>query len=209
MVAQRHGMPTWLDVYPVEKIARNLSLEETLFVDVGGGLGHQCIASRERFPHLSGRVILQDIPQTVTHAIHHDKVEIMVHDFFEPQRIKGTNITPKYQCRQADRSPGAVFYYMRNILHDYPDKQCLMILKNIIAAMEKDSVILIGGVVLPDSGIHWQATQLDMAMMTGMAAVERTKEQWYALLESAGLKIKKIWTYTTSLQDSIIEAVLP
>ena len=202
-------MPTWLDVYPVEKIARNLSPEETLFVDVGRVRGNQCISLSDRIAHLSGRVILQDIPQTVTHAIHHDKVEIMVHDFFKPQTIKVTNVTPKYQCRQADRSPGAVFYYMRNILHDYPDKQCLMILKNIIAAMGKDSVILVDDMVLPDSGIHWQATQLDMAMMTGMAAVERTKEQWYALLESAGLKIRKIWPYTTSLQDSIIEAVLP
>lgn len=98
---------------------------------------------------------------------------------------------------------------MRNILHDYPDKQCRTILQNTIAAMGKGSVILVDDMVLPNSGIHWQATQLDMAMMTGMAAGERTKEQWYALLESVGLKINKIWTYTTSLQDSIIEAVLP
>lgn len=97
-------MPTWLDVYPVEKMGRNLSPEEPLFVDVGGGLGHQCIALRERFPHLSGRVILQDIPQTLVHAIHHDKVEIMVQNFFEPQAIKGTAIAPKLQLRQADRS---------------------------------------------------------------------------------------------------------
>lgn len=84
-------MPTWLDVYPVEEMARSPGPEEPLFVDVGGGLGHQCIALRERFPHLKGRVILQDIPQTLTHAIHHDEVEIMVQDFFQPQAIKGTS----------------------------------------------------------------------------------------------------------------------
>ena len=98
---------------------------------------------------------------------------------------------------------------MRNILHDYPDKQCVHILKNTIAAMGKDSVLLIDDMVLPDSGVHWQAAQLDMTMMVGMAAVERTREQWYTLLESAGLKIERIWTYTTSLQDSVIEAALP
>ena len=98
---------------------------------------------------------------------------------------------------------------MRNILHDYPDQQCRLILHNTIAAMEPGSRILVDDMVLPDAGIHWQAAQLDMAMMTGMAAVERTREQWCALLESAGLKIEKIWTYTISLQDSIIEAVLP
>ena len=97
---------------------------------------------------------------------------------------------------------------MRNILHDYPDKQCVTILKNTMTAMKKDSKILIDDMVLPNSGVHWQSTQLDMAMMTSLAAIERTKEQWYALLERAGLKINKIWTYTTSLQDSIIEAEL-
>lgn len=217
MAAQRHGMPTWLDVYPVEGTAQHLGPEEPLFVDVGGGLGQQCIALRERFPHLSGKVILQDIPQTLTHAIRHDRVEIMEQDFFEPQPIKGTDAARHYstssspipQRSQADRSSGAKFYYMRNILHDYPDKQCLIILKNTIAAMGKGSVLLVDDMVLPNSGIHWQAAQLDMAMMTAMAAVERTKEQWYTLLESAGLKINKIWTYTTSLQDSIVEAVLP
>jgi len=89
MAAQRHGMPTWLDAYPLEKATRGLSPERPLFVDIGGGLGHQCIALRERFPQLGGKVILQDIPQTLTHAIPHDKVEVMVQDFFEPQDIKG------------------------------------------------------------------------------------------------------------------------
>ena len=89
MAAQRHGMPTWLDVYPVEEMARRRGPKEPLFVDMGGGLGHQCIALRERFPRLKGRVILQDIPQTLTHAIRDDRVEIMEQDFFHPQPIKG------------------------------------------------------------------------------------------------------------------------
>ncbi len=96
---------------------------------------------------------------------------------------------------------------MRNILHDYPDDKCRIILRNTIAALGKDSVILIDDMVLPNSGVHWQAAQLDITMMTALASMERTKEQWYALLESAGLRICNIWTYTTSLKDSIIEAV--
>ena len=82
-------MPIWLDVYPVKEKASDLKPEEPLLVDIGGGLGHQCIALRERFPQLTGRVILQDIPQTLEHAIHHDTVEVMVQDFFQPQVIQG------------------------------------------------------------------------------------------------------------------------
>ena len=96
---------------------------------------------------------------------------------------------------------------MRNILHDYPEDQCHLIIKNTIGAMGPDSLLLIDDMVLPNTGVHWQATQLDMQMLASLASMERTKEQWYALLESAGLRIVKILTYTLSLQDSIIVAV--
>lgn len=96
---------------------------------------------------------------------------------------------------------------MRNIIHDYPDEKAITILRNTTAALAPDSVILIDDMVVPDSGAHWQATQIDIVMMSSLASMERTREQWYALLEKAGLKINKIYVYTTSLQDSIIECV--
>lgn len=96
---------------------------------------------------------------------------------------------------------------MRNIIHDYPDDKAIIILKNTIRALATDSVILIDDMVVPNSGAHWQATQIDLIMMTSLASMERTEEQWYTLLEKAGLKINKIYTYTSSLQDSIIECV--
>jgi demethylsterigmatocystin 6-O-methyltransferase len=96
---------------------------------------------------------------------------------------------------------------MRNIIHDYPDERAVDILKNTIAALGPDSVILIDDMVVPNTGAHWQATQIDMIMMTSLAAKERTRDQWDTLVEKAGLKINKIYTYTASLQDSIIEVV--
>lgn len=96
---------------------------------------------------------------------------------------------------------------MRNIIHDYPDERAVAILKNTIAALGPDSVILIDDMVVPNSGAHWQATQIDMIMMTSLAAKERTRDQWDTLVAKAGLKINKIYTYTASLQDSIIEVV--
>ncbi|CAI7614810.1 unnamed protein product [Penicillium glandicola] len=190
MVSQRLGMPTWLDVYPYQEKADELKPDQPFLVDLGGGLGHQSIALREKLPDLPNKIILQDIPATLDHAIKHPGVEAVVQDFFQPQAITGAKI-----------------YYMRNIIHDYPEDKAIIILKNTIAALAPDSVILIDDMVIPNSGAHWQATQIDMVMMTTLAALERTKEQWYELLEKAGLKINKIYTYTTSLQDSIIECV--
>lgn len=72
--------------------------------------------------------------------------------------------------------------------------------------MEKDSVILIDEMALPDVKVHWQASQLDIFMMLSLGAMERTVTQWHILLESVGLKIVKIHTYTDLLKDSIIVA---
>jgi demethylsterigmatocystin 6-O-methyltransferase len=99
---------------------------------------------------------------------------------------------------------GAKIYYLRNVIHDYPDEKAIVILKNLAAALAEDSVNLIDDMVIPDVGAHWHATQLDIALMAGLASMERTREAWYKLIEKAGLKINQIYTYTASLRDSII-----
>jgi demethylsterigmatocystin 6-O-methyltransferase len=97
---------------------------------------------------------------------------------------------------------------MRHIIHDYADDKAVIILRNTAAVMNPDSVILIDDMVLPNKGVHFHATQIDMVMMTGLGSMERTEEMWYELIEKkAGLRIKKIHTYTTSLRDSVIEVV--
>ena len=73
--------------------------------------------------------------------------------------------------------------------------------------MGKDSLILIDDIVLPDTNVHWRAAQLDLTMMAALAAMERTNDQWYRLLDSAGLKILKIEAYNVTSQDSIIVTV--
>jgi len=94
MAVQRMGMPTWLDVYPYKAKAEDLSPEQPLFVDLGGGIGHQSIALREQLPNVPNKIILQDIPQTLEHAIKHPGVDIVVQDFFQPQQVKGRSFHP-------------------------------------------------------------------------------------------------------------------
>lgn len=45
--------------------------------------------------------------------------------------------------------PGARAYYLRNIMHDWPDDKCVIILQQIMKAMNKKSVILIDDMVIP------------------------------------------------------------
>ena len=73
--------------------------------------------------------------------------------------------------------------------------------------MTRSSVILIDDMVLPDHNASWRATQIDLTMMIGLGAVERTEEQWQALLSSAGMRISRIYSYDDSVHDSVIAAV--
>ncbi|KAF4988022.1 hypothetical protein FGRMN_10016 [Fusarium graminum] len=184
------GMAQWHEVYPVEEKMKDLDPEQVFFVDIGGGIGTQSVALREKFPDLKNKIIVEDIPDTIAQNISNPNVEKAAQNFFEPQAITGARI-----------------YYMRNILHDWPDNECITILKHTAAALAPDSVILVDEMVLPDTDAHFHATQQDIALMSTLAAMERTREHWNSLVKKAGLKITNICTYTVSLRESIIEMV--
>jgi demethylsterigmatocystin 6-O-methyltransferase len=74
-------------------------------------------------------VILQDLAPVLAQALPppaESGVELILYDFWTPQPVLGARA-----------------YYMRNILHDYPDGKCVSMLRNIMAAMGPESVILI------------------------------------------------------------------
>jgi demethylsterigmatocystin 6-O-methyltransferase len=96
---------------------------------------------------------------------------------------------------------------MRNIMHDWPDEKCKLILENTKSAMTRDSVILIDEMVIPKTGASWRATQLDITMITCLAAQERTVKQFEDLFASAGLRLLKVLKYTDELGDSILVVV--
>lgn len=208
MTAQRENLPTWLEIFPFEeKLCQNLKAETPLFVDIGGAVGHQCLALKDKILQVQDRVILQDLPQVIEKIISAEGIESMVYDFWIPQPIKGLS-KPSAPCwlLWLIEQLRARAYYMRIIMHDWPDDKCVKFLQNIMLAMTADSVILIDEMIIPDTNAHWRAIQLDITMIACLAAQKRTKKQWYQLLETAGLKILDIYTYTDELQGSIIVA---
>ncbi|KAJ9325574.1 hypothetical protein DTO027B5_6314 [Paecilomyces variotii] len=165
--------------------------EKPFFVDVGGGHGHQCIQLGKRYPNLLGRLVLQDLPAAINKLSPMEGVKAEAHNFFEKQPVAG-----------------AKFYYLRRVLHDWPDKECVKILQNIVDAMSADSRILIDEVVLPDTGAHWQATMADITMMINLGGKERTAHQWKSVADSAGLRVEGIHTYVSSSYMSIVVLAL-
>ena len=103
---------------------------------------------------------------------------------------------------------GAKFYFLRGVLHNYPDDKVRLILRNTMAAMGPQSVILIDEMVLPETNVPWLVASIDLSMMCACGSRERTRTQWQELLDSIGLKISKISFYKPSHFESVM-AVVP
>ncbi|KAJ5104579.1 hypothetical protein NUU61_001926 [Penicillium alfredii] len=190
MAAQRKGQRTWLDTFPLERLVKAAHTEAPLFVDVGGSVGHQCVALVKRLPQLVGRVVLEDLAPVIANALLHPRVERLAHDFWTPQPVTG-----------------ASFYYLRNVLHDYPDDQCIKLLQLQRVAMGADSVLLVDELVRPATGAPRSFVDLDIAMMACLAAQERTREQFEHLFRSAGLYLEEVLPYETELGHSVMVAI--
>jgi hypothetical protein len=169
---------TFVSSYPVLQRLQNTDPERVLFVDIGGGVGHQLLKFRDRVAGVQGRYVLLDLPGAIAQATKlPDAVEKVAHDMFEPLPVV---------------VHGAKAFYLRFILHDWPQVQARTILRNIVDVMKVDSVVLIHELLLSSRGVgQWEA-KLDWHMMN-LGSLERSEEQWRALVGSVGLEIRGIW----------------
>ncbi|KAH6915508.1 O-methyltransferase-domain-containing protein [Coprinopsis sp. MPI-PUGE-AT-0042] len=178
--------------------------------DLGGGVGHMLMRLGQTHPHL--RLKLQDIPKRINHAravvwpqqfpqaLEQKRVEFQTVDFFTQPPINGCNV-----------------YYLKHILHDWPDSKCLDILRNIRQAMTPDSRILIHDYIvqratrdpkdkgnrpqapvplLPNYGIaRFRQYGLDISMMGRLNGRERSLSELVDLAEAAELEFVKVWDF--------------
>ncbi|KAL8649517.1 MAG: hypothetical protein Q9226_005550 [Calogaya cf. arnoldii] len=93
MAGHRRGRPNWMDAdfYPVEDALKDIKLhpDTPLLVDIGGGKGHDVMEFKKKFPSTPGRLIVQDLPDTIQRIESSTGgIEFLPHDFFTPQPIK-------------------------------------------------------------------------------------------------------------------------
>lgn len=120
-----------LDAYDWGAVSSSASDGGAVVVDVGGSRGDFAFALVERYPSL--KVVVQDTPDVVeqgravlaSRAGSFD-VEFQAHDFFGPQPIQG-----------------AEAYFLRMVLHDWPDEFCVKIIRNIVPALKPGARLII------------------------------------------------------------------
>jgi hypothetical protein len=92
MAVQASGKTMWADkgAYPVKERLGGAEEDEVLVVDIGGGTGHDLLGLKARYPGLKGRLVLEELPYLISQMTDKlDGVELVEHDFYNPQPIKG------------------------------------------------------------------------------------------------------------------------
>lgn len=95
MSGNRGNRKHWSDWFPVESEIISADENDTLLVDVGGGKGHDLAKLLNKYPQMKGRLVLQDLPETISCIqLLSPGIHRMPHDFFTPQPVKGNGKIP-------------------------------------------------------------------------------------------------------------------
>lgn len=143
MQAMQANFTHWMEWFPREALFGNSKRSADVFmVDVGGGYGHDIAALAAKYPNEQIRMVLQDLSGVLQEGadgrkqagqVLDSRIELVSHDFFQEQPVKGAEI-----------------YFMHKIMHDWPDKDCVVILEHLRDAMASGSRIFINDCILPN-----------------------------------------------------------
>jgi hypothetical protein len=144
--------------------------------DIGGGHGHLISSILQRHPHLRGTVLEREqVIQDKTllwpnkMGIAADRWNFVTGDMF-------------------NQVPNADAYFMKMILHDWDDSECLRILSNIHRASPSQTRIFIVEHIIPGPETPHFSKLFDIHMLCALTGRERTEDEYVVLLKQAGFK---------------------
>ncbi|XP_020260885.1 caffeic acid 3-O-methyltransferase-like isoform X2 [Asparagus officinalis] len=144
-------------------------------VDVGGGTGAALQMIVSKFPQMNG--INFDLPHVISHAPPIKGVEHVAGDMF-------------------DSIPSGEAVFMKWILHDWSDEDCIKILKNCFEALPDSGKVIIAEFIIPEVPDEDTMTQTmhyaDLCMLNFCEGKERTKEEFESLATEAGFSELKL-----------------
>lgn len=168
-------------------------------VDIGGSDGHVGRLISQANQNI--QVIVQDLPFVVEEAQAsgindgQERVELKAHDFFTPQTVV------------------ADVYLYRWVMHDWPDKYVVQILRQLVPVLKKGAKVVVNESLCPDPGVLPLAMEryiryLDLMMLSIHNSRLRDEEEWQGLFQEADPRFGtvKCWTVPNAAL-SIIESV--
>ena len=156
--------------------------------DIGGGQGHLLRAVLDAAPGAAG--ILFDLPEVIgALQVEHERLTPQAGDFF------------------ADPLPAADAYVLMEILHDWPDAECVAILSAIRRAAAPGATVLVVESVLDEDHGDPRAQTLDVVMLYATGGRERTAAELGALFGAAGFEAGPVLETDGALRIATATAV--
>ena len=141
--------------------------------DIGGGRGHLVRAVLDAAPTATG--LLFDRPEVINNLGDlHRRMTATAGDFF------------------VDALPAADAYILMDVLHDWPDQQCVDILHTIRRAAQPGATLLIVEGIVTEQAADPGSATLDVVMLALTGGRERTAEEFAALLERSDFRLDTI-----------------
>ncbi|KAK7021288.1 hypothetical protein VNI00_017463 [Paramarasmius palmivorus] len=201
----QRSMKGWDEIYgPVGYLCKvypwSTQAAGTVVCDIGGGTGYVTMGLMKKYPHL--KLVIQDSAEVLRmarefwgskypEALEGGRVDFVSFDFFKDAALENCDV-----------------YYLKYILHDWNDAECVTILKNVRKAMKPGSRVIVHDVVVrkvfssdnpsdPDLP-SWGSSEVnmyeyDIFMMELLDGKERTLEELVRLGAQSGLEFKEMY----------------
>ena len=159
--------------------------------DIAGGHGHLLCHILAEYPGLTGVVF--DLPSVVA----------------DDEQLWSTKLGLADRCTfiggdMFDSVPAADIYFMKLILHDWNDDECVQILENIHGASGDDASVFIVEHLITDPATPHFSKLFDIHMMCWGTGRERSAGEYAQLLERAGWRHIETW-YPESRLMGLVE----
>ena len=99
---------------------------------------------------------------------------------------------------------GGDAYVLKHVIHDWPDDEAVRILRNLRAACEANTTVLLVELVIPAHDREFMGKWADLEMLLGTNGRERTAAEYRALLGRAGFTMTRV--VPTASPFSLVEA---
>jgi hypothetical protein len=99
--------------------------------------------------------------------------------------------------------PRADGYLLKAILHDWPDDQCVEILRTCARSLHPGGVVLVVETVVGRPGFEVEAAFSDLNMLVMPGGRERTEHEYGVLFAAAGLTLARV--VDTPTRFSVLE----
>jgi hypothetical protein len=160
-------------------------------VDVAGGVGSTLAAILRKNPGMHG--VLFDLPHVIERG----------REYLIEQGVAARCRTEAGSFFAAVPS-GADAYFMKHIIHDWDDDDCVRILRNCRAAMPDHARLLVCEKVIAPGNAPSVAKTMDLVMLALTdGGRERTEREFRELFARAGLRLAQV--FPTRVENAILE----